>query len=188
VLEGVFLLELEQDPYVSWDLGWKEIEMGKLVRIKRGQALTEYAVLIPCAILLAILAAWALGPTIGDFYRHVAAILSGQKPCATFSGAEDNSLCDHRDACIKADYEGEQSGSITYDGELSIEAAVIKAGQTYEVRRDNPYVYEYVTDDGCYLVKFKTNTVTWQRIGSGPNCQDVSHIDAWSVPLCDPEQ
>ena len=86
---------------------------------------------------------------------------------------------------MKTEYEGEANGSFTYDGELSIEAVVIKAGRTYDVRRDNPYVYEYVTDDGCYIVKFKTNTVTWEKIGGGKDCQDVSHLDAWSAPLCE---
>jgi hypothetical protein len=156
-------------------------------RKETGQAFSEYAILYPGTILLAIMAAVFLGPSISDIYRHVASIISGQKPCVTFTGKEDNEYCDQHDDCMKSDYSGEQSGSFVYEGELNIEAVVIKAGLTYEVRRNDPYQFEYVTDDGCYKVTFKTNRADWERIGSGTSCQNVSHVDYWSAPLCTSE-
>jgi hypothetical protein len=158
--------------------------MRLLKRKQRGQAFAEYSVIFPGAILLVISVAWFLGPAIGDIYRHVASVIVGQKPCVTVYGAEDNALCDQYEDCLKTDYEDEESGTFIYDGELSIDAVVIKAGRTYEVRRDDPYQFEYITDDGCYKVVFKTNRADWERIGGGPDCQAVSHIDYWSAPLC----
>jgi hypothetical protein len=165
----------------------EQVKMKIRKRKERGQALAEYAVIYPGAILLVIAAAWFLGPSIGDIYRHVTSIIAGQKPCVTFNGSEDNAYCDQNEDCRKTDYEGEQSGTFVYDDELSIDAVVIKAGRTYAVRRDDPYQFEYVTDDGCYKVTFKTNRADWERIGSGSGCQDVSHIDYWSAPLCTAE-
>lgn len=158
--------------------------MRLLRRKETGQAFSEYAILYPGTLLLVILVAVFLGPSIGDIYRHVARIIVGQKPCVTFTGKEDNEFCSHHDDCMKTDYEGEISGSYIYDGELSIDAVVIKAGLTYEIRRDDPYQLEYVTDDGCYQVTIKTNRAEWERIGSGTSCQVVSHVDYWSAPLC----
>lgn len=158
--------------------------MRLLKRKQRGQAFAEYAVIFPGAILLVIAVAWFLGPAIGDIYRHIASVIVGQKPCVNVYGAEDNAYCDQHEDCLKTDYEEEESGTFVYDGELSIDAVVIKAGRTYEVRRDDPYQFEYITDDGCYRVVFKTNRADWERIGGGPDCQGVSHIDYWSAPLC----
>jgi hypothetical protein len=158
--------------------------MRLLKRQETGQAFSEYAILYPGTVLLVIMAALFLGPSIGDIYRHVASIFSGQKPCVIFTGKEDNEYCAQHDDCMKTNYMGETSGSFTYEGELSIEAVVIKAGLTYEIRRDDPYQFEYVTDDGCYRVTIKTNQAQWERIGSGTECQSVSHVDYWSAPLC----
>ena len=161
--------------------------MRLLKKKEGGQAFSEYAILYPGTVLLAILVALFLGPSIGDIYRHVARIIVGEKPCVTFTGKEDNEYCDQHEDCMKTDYEGEESGSFTYDGELSIDAVVIKAGLIYEIRRDDPNQYEYVTDDGCYKVTIKTNRAEWERIGSGTSCPAVSHVDYWSAPLCTDE-
>ena len=158
--------------------------MRLLRRKEKGQAFVEYTVLYPGALLVVILVLIFLGPAIGDIYQHIASILAGQKPCVTFTGAEDNEYCDQHEDCMKVDYLGQESGSFIYEDELSIETVVIKAGTTYEIRRNDPYQFEYVTDDGCYQVTFKTNRAEWERIGYGPDCQAVSHIDYWSAPLC----
>jgi hypothetical protein len=164
--------------------------MGKLIRFikgNKGQGLTEYSVIIPTAILVVVAAAYALGVNTGDIYRHLASVILGQKECVPQYDYEDNSICDQDDLCEKVDYEDEDSGSYTYQDALSIDSVVIKAGRTYEVRRDNPYQYVYTTEDGCYTVTFKTNKISWERTGGGPDCQSVSHVDHWQAPICLPE-
>lgn len=164
--------------------------MGKLIRYikgNKGQGLAEYSIIIPTAILVVMAAAWALGVNVGDIYRHLASVIQGQKECVPQYDYENNEICDQDELCEKVDYEDEDSGSYTYQDALSIDSVVIKAGRTYEVRRDNPYQYVYTTDDGCYTVTFKTNKISWERTGSGPDCQGVSHIDHWQAPICIPE-
>jgi hypothetical protein len=165
--------------------------MGKLIRLikgsKKGQGLLEYSIIIPTAILVVMAATWALGVNTGDIYRHLASVIMGQKECVPQYDFEDNSICDDHEFCEKAEYDDAGSGSYTYDGALSIDSLVIKAGRTYEIRRDNPFQYVYTTSDGCYTVTFKTNKVSWERTGNGPDCQNVSHIDHWQAPICTPE-
>lgn len=157
----------------------------RLIIREEGQALVEYQVLIPGAILLVIAAAWILGPGVSDVYRHVVSVLRGPKECVAFDpGTQGNDFCSHNEDCEKAEWEEMDHGSYTYDSALTVETAVIKAGQTYEIRRDNPFNFQYETDDGCYRVTFKTNKVEWERIGSGKTCQAVSHVDIWQAPIC----
>ncbi len=156
----------------------------KIIRNNKGQALTEYAIIYPAAVLLVIGAAWALGVNISDVYRHVASVIVGQKACVAQYDHSDNSVCDGAEYCEKVEYEDVDSGSYLYEDALSIDAVVIKAGKSYEVRRDDPFQFIYLTDDGCYRVEFKTNKISWERTGGGRDCQGVSHIDHWQAPIC----
>jgi hypothetical protein len=157
----------------------------KLVQRDGGQALTEYTIIFPGVMVIVVCVTWLLGASIGDIYRYIARLLTEPKPCVTFGGAPDNELCDQHEDCRKTDYGGEESDTFVYEGELSIEAVVIKAGFTYDVRRNNPSQLEYITEDGCYRVTFRTNRAGWERIGFGSECQVVSHVDYWSAPLCE---
>lgn len=159
----------------------------RLMKNQRGQALAEYHVLIPGVILLAIVAAWGLGPGIGDVYRHLTAVMLGPMECVPEYNFEDNSICDQNDLCAKAEYDDEDTGSFIYEDALTVDSVVIKAGKTYEIVRDDPFQFTYSTDDGCYEVTFKTNRIDWQRTGNGPDCQSVSHADYWQAPICVPE-
>ncbi len=156
----------------------------KLVKKYKGQALTEYAVIFPPVILLAIGAAWILGASATDVYRHVTSIFMGQKECVPQYDHADNSICDEHEYCEKTEYEDVTSGSYTYEDALSVDAIVIKAGKTYEIRRDDPFQFVYTTDDGCYRVTFKTNRIDWEQTGGGSDCQAISHVDAWQAPIC----
>ncbi len=157
----------------------------RLMKNQQGQALIEYQVIIPGAVLVAIAVAWIIGPSISDVYRHVVSVIQGPMECVVFDPAEEgNSFCSQNENCEKAEWEDMNQGSYTYDSALTIETAVIKAGRTYEIRRDNPFDFSYTTDDGCYLVTFKTNKVEWERVGSGGSCQAVSHVDIWQAPIC----
>jgi hypothetical protein len=35
------------------------------------------------------------------------------------------------------------------------------------------------TNDGCYDVSISGNSLTWNRVGDGPNCKDISNIQVW---------
>jgi len=159
--------------------------LGRLMKNEKGQALLEYNILIPGAILLAITVAWIIGPSISDVYRHLVSVIEGPKECVVFDPAvQGNDFCDHSEDCEKAEWEEMDYGSYSYDSALTVETAVIKAGKTYEIRRDNPFNFQYETDDGCYKVTFKTNKVEWERVGGGSTCKAVSHIDIWQAPIC----
>jgi hypothetical protein len=156
----------------------------KLQKNQQGQALAEYHILIPGVLVLALAAAWILGPNISDIYRHVTSVLTGPLECVAQYNHDDNSICDQNDLCEKVEYEDEESGEFTYQGALTIDSVVIKAGKTYEIVRDDPFKFTYTTSDSCYQVTFKTNSIEWKRVGSGPGCQAVSHIDHWQAPIC----
>jgi len=159
----------------------------KFITRQKGQALAEYVFILPGMVLIAMGAYALLGAGAADVYRHVTSVILGQNVCVPQYDHADNSICEQNEFCQKIDYEDQDSGSFRYDGALSIDAVVIKAGRTYEIRRDDPFKFTYTTDDGCYRVTFKTNKVDWERVGSGPDCQSVSHIDHWQSPICLPE-
>lgn len=156
----------------------------KILRNQKGQALAEYHVLIPGSIVL-IGIAYILSPGIMDIYRHMVYILMGPKPCVQPYGSEDNFICDQHEDCELAEWEDMDHGYFELKDALSVDSVVIKAGRTYEIRRDDPYQFQYTTYDGCYLVTFKSNRVEWDRIGTGQDCQGVSHIDVWEAPICE---
>lgn len=44
------------------------------------------------------------------------------------------------------------------------------------------YFHEYFpgdTDDSCYKVSIHGRELSWERIGSGPDCKDISNIQIW---------
>jgi hypothetical protein len=44
------------------------------------------------------------------------------------------------------------------------------------------YFHEYFpgdTDNGCYKVSIHGRDLSWERIGSGPDCKDISNIQIW---------
>ena len=159
----------------------------KFFKKQKGQALSEYVFILPGIVFIVWGAAGLVGGGAADVYRHVTSVIQGQNECVPQYDHEDNSICDESEFCEKIEYEDEDSGSFRYDGALSIDAVVIKAGKTYEVRRDDPFQFTYITDDGCYRVTFKTNKIDWERTGEGNGCQSVSHIDHWQSPICLPE-
>lgn len=149
-----------------------------------GQAMIEYQVLIPVMVLLAIAAAWLIGPQIGNAFRMALRPMVEPKACVPAYDIDVNSICSQNGDCEKAEWEGMDSDSYTFDDALFVESIVIKAGLSYEVSLADPNLFETTTDDGCYHVTISGNRVEWERIGSGPSCQSVSHIDVWQAPIC----
>lgn len=160
----------------------------KFFKKQKGQALTEYVFILPGIIFIVWGAAGIVGGGAADVYRHVTSVFTGQLECVPQYDFWDNSICDQNDLCLKQEYEDAESGSFTFDGALTVDSVVIKAGKIYEVVRDDPFQFTYTTDDGCYTVTFKTNRVDWERTGSGPDCKNVSHVDHWQAPICAPSE
>lgn len=155
-----------------------------LHRTECGQAMAEYHVLIPGSILLVMAAAWFLGPWVKSAFLRVLRPMVAQKACVPAYDIDDNSICSHNGDCQKAEWEDMDSGSVVFEGGLFVESVVVKAGQKHYTFWINPSEFETTTDDGCYRVSFSGNAVNWQRIGSGPECQAISHIDVWQAPIC----
>lgn len=155
----------------------------KLFRNQGGQALAEYVVLIPGSIIV-IWAAYLLGGSLSDVYRHIVSIVRTPPVCVEFNGLEDNSYCSQHEYCEKAEWESMDEGSFEYEDALVVDTVVVKAGLTYTIVRDNPSKISYTTNDGCYKVTIKTNKVDWDRVGSGKDCKEISHIDVWQAPIC----
>jgi hypothetical protein len=156
----------------------------KLFNHQRGQALAEYHVLIPGSIIV-IWAAYMLGGTLSDIYRHIVSIVRVPYECVEFNGLEDNSFCSHNQYCEKAQWEDMDEGSFEYKDALVVDTVVVKAGTGYTIVRDNPSKISYTTNDGCYKVTIKTNKIEWERVGSGNACKEISHIDVWQAPICE---
>ena len=160
----------------------------KFFKKQKGQALAEYVFILPGVVFIAWGAYALVGDGAADIYRHVTSVITGQNECVPQYDHADNSICDQNEFCEKIEYEEQDTGSFAYAGALSIDAVVIKAGKTYEVRRDDPFQFVYTTDDGCYTVTFKTNKIDWERTGGGKDCKSVSHIDHWKSPICVPSE
>lgn len=81
------------------------------------------------------------------------------------------SFCEQNDNCTHLD-PGTNSG-VYVEQNGDIDVLVIKAGVEY-------HIYETgMTDDGCYYVTIEDNIATWERVGTGPECQDISHLQMW---------
>jgi hypothetical protein len=154
-------------------------------RKQKGQALAEYSVLIPGSIILSFAVLVVFGGGLRNTYDKAVGWLldafSGnvcvrETYITHQSGA---SRCDHNDNCDLLEPEdGEDYNSRIFTSSEPIHIAVIKAGQTYHVMNTG------LTDDGCYRVQFNGNAVTWWKVGSESDCQDVSHVQTWRRPLC----
>ncbi len=175
------------------------------MRRQTGQALAEYHVLIPAAVVLAILVVWVLGGGIGELYQTgLDAFLSafqgtyaspadGQAAdeyvCveeSQITGQDGGSFCEQHDNCDHIE-PGNVSGcpdfnncSIGYSPKPSV--VVVKAGRDYQIYiEEGQQEVSYTTDDGCYEVtyNFEAESLTWTKLYGGHDCKDASHIQAW---------
>jgi Flp pilus assembly pilin Flp len=164
---------------------------------EEGQALTEYAVLFPGAIMLPIAMIFSLGPELRDRYCDVVGLFSngicavaeadvdlGDEPditptptdefCVVLEPSEGCSQCDQASPdciCLPGVNEG------TYEAD-NLRSLVIKAGKEYFVF-DSGW-----TDDGCYYVQLEDTYAWWQKYEDGRDCKDVSSIEAWWILVC----
>ena len=167
-----------------------------LQKSERGQALAEYAVLIPPVLLISFMVlipvasranyifctmVYAMDPSVGQCDQWLGEeeeVVEDETPeeeeCVVLQEEEGGSQCDQHENCDHLP--GLNVGS--YEASEDIDAFVIKAGKNYHVFETG------LTDDGCYFVNIEGNQVSWERYGSGKHCKDVSHEQVWKVPLC----
>lgn len=182
--------------------------MNKLLKFftkQEGQAIIEYAIILPGVFIIAIGSAWLLGTGPREVFCSIADTLNypacaeldpdwaqpvvEEEPlvCHTLAEEQGASECDQSADCTVLP--GADSGAWTSpDSELA--SFVIKAGRDYHIYQSG------ITWDGCYLVQlgefegdpptYDPYTVTWERVGTGPQCQGVSHLQSWLTPLCMP--
>ena len=174
----------------------------KLMKNEKGQAFAEYFVLIPGSILM-LLAGYSLISSpikraycdvVGVFTSGICATVDvdqvdqdSEEPkievsptptpeiCVVLQESEGCSQCDQSASCTCLP--GTNAGA--YNGVDEIASFVIKAGKEYHI-----YQTGY-TDDGCYHVTIDGDMASWEKVGVGSTCQDVSHLQTWYTPLCE---
>jgi hypothetical protein len=175
--------------------GEKEMNLRKMLKkSERGQALAEYAVLMPPVLLIGFMVlipvashanyifckmVYALNPNVSTceewLVEDVVVEEEIDDECIVFNAEEGSSQCSQDDNCVELP--GLNVGS--FESSADIEAFIIKAGVDY-------HIYESgLTEDGCYMVNIDGPNVSWERYGSGPHCKDVSHSQVWNTPLCE---
>lgn len=161
-----------------------------------GQALIEYMPVMTTVGTAAFLILIPLSSRLGDILSRIPSSLSPnssppaanvvaaplEEPlieeklaCVDFQASNGASQCDHDRSCSVLN--GINSGFYVDPGG-AIETLVIKAGQNY-VQYSAGH-----TNDGCYDVIIDGATVSWQRIGSGSNCKNISHLQSWRASFC----
>jgi hypothetical protein len=167
-----------------------------LLKNQKGQALAEYQILLPGAILLATLAGRMLSGPINDAYCSVISPFdpsacggsevieapvvppeNDPEACVTVQESQGGSQCDASADCSVLP--GLNSGTWnSTNGDVKV--FVIKAGQNYNIYETGS------TGDGCYWVQFGESSISWNKIGGGKNCKDISHLQSWFIPQCIP--
>jgi hypothetical protein len=156
---------------------------------ERGQGIAEYTIIFPPVLLLTILITIGISDRIGDVYCEMVnaiqpdscVIAEAAEPeeeeevCIPLQQDEGGSQCDQSDECDLLP--GLNNGS--YTSTSDIDTFVLKAGRDYHM------YFSGITDDGCYYVDIEGSHVSWNKVGSGPDCKDVSHAQSWNHILCD---
>lgn len=152
-----------------------------------GQALAEYMPLIPPVLLLSVLILIPIAENSSDIFCRMVNALEPEKcvtdimveeddECVILDQEEGSSQCAQEESCTEL--EGSNSGLYVDVYGEEIKTFVIKAGKEYHVFYSGP------TDDGCYNVIIDKNAVTWNKLGSGSDCKDVSNSQVWKKSVC----
>ncbi|OGO20428.1 MAG: hypothetical protein A2Z14_04655 [Chloroflexi bacterium RBG_16_48_8] len=174
----------------------------KLQANEKGQAFVEYFVLIPGSILMVLAGFSLVGGAVKKAYCDVVDVFSSgvcqsvevegidqdqEEPefevtptptieaCVVLQEEQGCSQCDQSSQCTCLP--GMNAG--IYNGADDIDSFVIKAGKEYHI-----YTTGY-TDDGCYHVTIDGDMASWEKVGGGNTCMDVSHLQTWYTPLCE---
>ena len=165
----------------------------KLRKSEKGQALAEYMPLIPPILLLSVMVLVPLADNTSGIICNMINYLEPEKCsviemdedeevpedepeeiCIELQESQGGSQCDQSSQCTEL--EGRQNG--VWNSSEPIETLVIKAGQGYHK------FYPTGLNDGCYDVTIEDNRIAWAKIGGGPSCKDISHLQAWETLIC----
>lgn len=164
---------------------------------ERGQALAEYMPLLPPLLMLSVSLLLPLGQAAADALCQVTTPFAAQvcslgadedleselegkpdpeeKACITLQEELGAAQCDQHDQCSVLPGLNEA----VFYGTKPVKSLVIKAGKDYHIFDSG------LTDDGCYQVTLGPDErVEWVKTGSGKNCKDVSHVQAWKELVC----
>jgi Flp pilus assembly pilin Flp len=190
-------MPVEEGIMVTW--------LRRLFKNERGQALAEYQVLYPGSILMVLAVFVLIAEPVKGMYCDAVNVFSNgicasspsgdieeptpepteeaqEEECVVLQEYEGCSQCDAHENCMCLP--GVNAGT---HNSLGIEALVIKAGRDYHVYSSS------TTDDGCYEVTFNPDdpdpevenvSVSWERVGNGSGCKDISHLQSWRSVLC----
>jgi hypothetical protein len=160
-----------------------------LQKSERGQALAEYMPLMPPVLFLSVVILIPISENSSYIFCRMVNTMDPEKCtltdesylpdleddlCIPLNQEEGSSQCDQSDECSVLP----GLNNASYTASEPIETFVIKAGKEY-------HLYEPgLTEDGCYYVDLNENHVSWEKVGHGSGCKDVSHAQAWKTALC----
>jgi hypothetical protein len=166
-----------------------------------GQALVEYQVLFPGTIILVVGILLTFGNQIRDVFDDVTDVFTGEDRgtslvCVEWVTQErGGSYCDQHPLCDLIEEGGATCGGTGFSNcyvhfDVAPEFVVVKAAQDYHyyLNPESAYYEADMTPDGptCYVVTVTPDTITgegvllnWRLDTSEPDCQDVSHVQAW---------
>jgi hypothetical protein len=160
----------------------------------KGQAMAEYAVLYPGMIIISIAVLWIVGGSAKDLLRRSINQLMDHTSAPTtvceedITGQDGGSYCEQHEGCDHIEpLDAPSCGDFNNCGvvlDWNPGVVVIKAGLDYHIHIEAGEQYSYTTPDGCYSVSYSSvggGTLQWQKVGGGPSCQDVSHVQSWQV-------
>lgn len=171
-----------------------------LKRSEKGQALGEYSILMTGLFMITIVIMIGTGESLREPFCRIAdtlnwpacaelepdwELLEGlpeEEACHVLQESEGGSVCDESPDCNLLP--GVNSGYWDAPDDTPIRSFVIKAGRDYHIYQSG------ITYDGCYEVwlgeaaGLPADAVRWEKIGNGPQCKDVSHMQSWFLPLC----
>lgn len=160
----------------------------KTIKHSSGQALAEYMPVLTGSVFGVVTIAWIFGTGVGNIYTDILDRMTALGSpatesesagegdiCVYFEADQGGSQCEQDENCTQLP--GSNSGFYA-DQQGEIEVLVIKAGKEYHVYNSG------VTEDGCYNVSIAGNSATWEKVGGGSSCKDVSHLQSWRVPFC----
>lgn len=82
--------------------------------------------------------------------------------------ATSGSECQQNPNCILLENPG-NSGSYEFPRTINAVQITAQEGKTYQPG---------LTEDGCFRVNIESRFLTWHKYGEGPNCKDISNIQA----------
>ena len=179
-----------------------------LKRSEKGQAMAEYSVMMTGFFIVVVVLMTTTGEALRNPFCSIADTLNWpacaelqpdwgvpedpapeeeEEVCHELQESEGGSECDESPDCMVLP--SLNSGQWDSPEDDPIRSFVIKAGRDYHIYQSG------LTFDGCYRVWLGENededvplpadTVKWEKVGSGPHCKDISHLQSWFVPLCE---